>query len=155
VRLTGTIDLVEVIWTLAALPGLLSWIINLVSARRSLRAVVKSDVDDGRLPVAKYAVRKSWVMIGLSFVFVLIGTISMLRPSNPELPVFDLLRAILTAGLLAAPAMISFIGADWRRVENEVLRIARERTIAAQRQALPLPWEIDPLATAPTQDPPE
>lgn len=123
----GTVDLLELIWTVAALPGLVVWVVNLHSARQSLYAVRQAGLRDARAAVARYAVRKSWVMIHLAAVFALIGVISMARPPNPEVPAWDALRVLLTLGLLSAPAVISFIGLDWRRVEHEMLRSARGR----------------------------
>ena len=123
----GTVDLIEVIWTLAAVPGWASWALNLRSAYRSLRAVRGAGIVDGRRMVARYTVRKSWIMMNLSGVFILIGVISMLRPANPAVPQWDALRVVLTVALLGAPAMISYLGADWRRVETEMLRVGAAR----------------------------
>lgn len=123
----GTVDPLELIWTVAALPGLVVWVVNLHSARRSARAVRQAGIRDARAAVARYAVRKSLVMIHLAGVFAMIGIVAMLRPPNPEVPAWDALRILLTVGLLSAPAAISFIGVDWRRVEYETLRSARGR----------------------------
>lgn len=120
----GTVDLVEVVWTAAAIPGWISWAQNLRSAYRSLRAVRGAGITNGRRAVARYTVRKSWIMMNLSGVFILIGGISMLRPANPEVATWDIPRIVLTIALLAAPAMISYLGADWRRVETEMLRVS-------------------------------
>ena len=123
----GTVDLIEVIWTLAALPGVVIWAINRAAAGRSLRAVRAQGIGNGRLVVARYSVFKSNVFIALSLVFVLIGAISMVRPANPEVAEWDWIRVVLTAGLLGAPALISLLGWRWRRVEQEIIALARAR----------------------------
>lgn len=121
----GTVDPIELVWTLAALPGLLVWIVNLVSASRSLRTVRLAGIVNGRRLIARYSVRKCWVLVIISGVFVLIGVSAMLRPPNPAAQHWDWLSLLLTAGLLGAPALITLLGFDWRRVEASVLAMAR------------------------------
>ena len=123
----GTIQWIEVVWTCAALPGLGLWVANRVLAVRSLRAITAAGTTNGRLIIARYSVLKADVFIGISAVFVLIGVISMLRPANPSAPEMDALRAVLTVGLLGAPAAISFLGYKWRDVERRVVALARMR----------------------------
>ena len=123
----GTVDLVELIWTLAAVPGWISWALNLRSAYRSLRAVRGAGIVDGRRTVARYTVRQAWIMMQLSGVFILIGAVAMVRPANPAALQWDAPRVVLTIALLGAPAMISYLGADWRRVETEMLRAGAAR----------------------------
>jgi hypothetical protein len=119
------VDPIEVVWTLAALPGLILWVANYLSAKKALRAVHLFGITDARLVIARYSVMKAGVMIGLSFVFVLIGVISMCRPANPDVPQWDWLRVILTGGLIGGPASISFLGWRWRRAEETILQMAR------------------------------
>ena len=123
----SSVSPLEVAWTLAAVPGLAVWLVNLRSAWRSLRAARHAGIGNGRLIVARYNVRKTLTMIYISAVFVLIGAVAMLRPPNPSVPPLDLLRILQTVGLLSAPALISYIGVSWRRVEYGVLRIAEHR----------------------------
>lgn len=123
----GTIDWIEVVWTLATLPGLVLWISNRILAGRSLRAIKSVGATNGRLIIARYSVMKSNVLIGVQAVFLLIGAISMLRPANPTVASWDWLRVLLTAGLLGAPAAISFLGYRWRVVEQKVTALARLR----------------------------
>ena len=123
--------MLEVIWTGAALPGLVVWAVNLRSARRSLRAVHLVGVVNGRLRVARYGVRQGLVMLYASGVFVLIGVNALLRPVNPAAPEWDALRVLLTIGLISAPALISYLGLDWRRVEVGVL----QRAPAARKES--------------------
>lgn len=124
----GTVEPLELVWTLAALPGLIIWIVNLTSASRSLRAVRSAGIVNGRRRIAQYTVRKCWVLIIISAVFVLIGISALLRPPNPGVPDWDWLRVLLTVGLLGAPALITLLGFDWRRVEASVLHSARHNT---------------------------
>lgn len=124
----GTADPLELIWTLAAFPGLVVWIGNLISAGQSRRAVRLAGISNGRWLIAQYSVRKCWVLITLSGVFVLIGISALLRPPNPGVPHWDWLSLLLTLGLLGAPALITLLGFDWRRVEAAVLNAARHDT---------------------------
>jgi hypothetical protein len=123
----GTVDWIEVVWTLAALPGLLLWLYNRALAKRSLRAIKAAGATNGRLIIARYSVLKANVLIFISAVFVLIGVISMLRPTNAAAAGWDWIRVALTAGLLGAPAAISFLGYRWRAVEAQVVALARLR----------------------------
>jgi hypothetical protein len=116
----NTIDWVEVVWTLAALPGLVLWLTNRSLASGSLRAIRAVGVTNGRLIIARYGVMKCNVLIGVSSVFVLIGLVSMSRPTNPAAADWDWIRVALTVGLLAAPAAISYLGYRWRAVERRV-----------------------------------
>lgn len=123
----GSIQWFEVVWTVAALPGLGLWLANRALAVRSLRAVRAARVTNGRLIIARYSVMKADVLIGVSSVFVLIGVIAMLRPDNPAAASFDPLRLVLTIGLLGAPTAISYLGWRWREVEQQVTALARHR----------------------------
>lgn len=123
----GTVDWIEVVWTLAAVPGLVLWFANRVTAGRSLKAVKLLKITDGRAIVARYSVEKSNILIGVQGVFALIGAISMLRPQNPEVAQWDWLRVILTIGLLGAPFALSYLGFRWRIVDQEIIRLARHR----------------------------
>jgi hypothetical protein len=119
----GTVDPIEVIWTLAALPGLTIWAINRATAARSLKAVKKLGVGNGRLIVARYGVFKADVFIGVSSVFALVGVVAMLRAPNPD-GGWDWVRVLLTIGLLGAPAMIAVLGFRWRVVEKTIVKMA-------------------------------
>jgi hypothetical protein len=119
-----TIEWFEVVWTLAALPGLILWLVNRAYAARSLKAIRALGTTNGRLIIARYSVMKSNVLIGVSLVFVLIGVISMIRPASFD--GFDPLRLVLTLGLLGAPAAISYLGYRWRAVERQVTALARK-----------------------------
>lgn len=123
----ATVDWVEVVWTVAALPGLVLWLINRTYAARSLSAIKAAGATNGRLIIARYSVVKANVLIGVSAVFVLIGVVAMLRPANPGSAGFDPLRILLTIGLLGAPAGISYLGYRWRAVEQRVTALARQR----------------------------
>ena len=123
----GTVEWFEVVWTAAALPGLLLWIANRVLAVRSLRAVRAAGATNGRLIIARYSVMKSDVFIGISAVFVLIGAVAMVRPSNPAATAWDWSRVVLTIGLLGAPAGISYLGYRWRLVERQVTALYLRR----------------------------
>jgi hypothetical protein len=122
-----TIQWFEVVWTAAAVPGLLLWIANRVLATRSLRAIKGMGTTNGRLIIARYSVMKCDVHIGVSAVFVLIGVVAMIRPMNPAAVEWDWSRVALTVGLLGAPAAISFLGYKWRAVEQQVMALARRR----------------------------
>ena len=123
----STVDWIEVVWTLAALPGLVLWLINRISAGRSLRAIRAVAATNGRLIIARYSVQKSNVFIGVSAAFVMIGVVAMVRPANPGVAEWSWSRVVLTAGLLGAPAAISYLGWRWREVERRVTALARHR----------------------------
>jgi hypothetical protein len=128
----ATIEWFEVVWTAAALPGLALWLSNHRLAIRSLRAVRAASVTNGRLIIARYSVLKANVFIGVSGVFVLIGIISMTRPTNPAATTWDWTRTALTLGLLGAPAAIAFLGYKWRAVERQVTALYRRRLDARE-----------------------
>lgn len=120
----STVDWIEVVWTLAALPGIWVWTVNRISAGKTLRAARKMGFTNGRLLWAKYSTLKSDCLLAISLVFVLIGIISMSRPNSTI--GWDWLRVLLTIGLLGAPAIISFLGIKWRAVDQYILKTARE-----------------------------
>ena len=123
----ANIEWFEVVWTAAALPGLALWLSNHLLARRSLRAVRAAGATNGRLLIARYSVMKSYIFIGISSVFVLIGIVAMARPTNPGAAAWDWSRVALTIGLLGAPAAISYLGYRWRAVEQQVTALYRRR----------------------------
>jgi hypothetical protein len=123
----GTIEWFEVVWTLAAVPGLGLWTANHHLAVRSLRAVRAVGATNGRLIIARYSVTKARVFINVSAAFVLVGIVAMTRPPNPAAVDWDWTRVVLTLGLLGAPAAIAFLGHKWRAVEQQVTALYRRR----------------------------
>jgi hypothetical protein len=126
--ITRTIDLIEVAWILAAVPGLLLWVGNRVLAVRSLRAIRALGATNGRLIVARYGVRKANIMIFVQSVFVLIGAIAMTRPTNQAVAAqWDWSRTALAVALLGAPVALAVLGYQWRSVERQITALARAR----------------------------
>src|SRR5215207_3812066 len=128
----ATIEWFEVVWTAAAIPGLVLWLSNHRLAVRSLRAIRTTGATNGRLIIARYMVQKALVLIGVSAAFALVGVIAMTRPTNPAATAWDWARIALTLGLLGAPAGIAYLGYRWRGVEQQVTALYRRRLDARE-----------------------
>lgn len=124
----GTADLVEVLWTLSALPGLVMWLVNLAAANRSRKAMVVLGYGNGRLLWARFGVLLTSVFSTVELVFVLIGVVAMLR-SRPANMGGDWTRPVLTVGLIGASALIAFVGWRWRVVDHELVERYRQRRL--------------------------
>lgn len=119
----GTVDLIEVLWTLAALPGLVLWLTNRIIAGRSLRAVIRLRVSNGRMLWARFSVLLTNVFVGVEAVFVLVGGIALFRESTGN----DVIRFVLAFALIGASALITWVGWRWRVVDQELVKLGRER----------------------------
>lgn len=119
----ATVSLLELLWTLAALPGLALWSLNAWSAARSLQAIRSIGAANGRLTWAQFSLHLTLVFVVIDIVFVIIGGISMTRLSNPSGS--QLSTQVIGAGLLLASAAISLLSYRWRVVD--MILIGRSR----------------------------
>ena len=125
--LTATIDLAEVVWTLAALPGLVMWLANRRDAGRMRAAARTLPRPNGRLAWAQFAVLFTNVMVGVELVYICLGAVGMIRPPNPAASERPLIGLVIVLGLIAASAAVSFLGWRWRAVDRQLVAMARAR----------------------------
>lgn len=121
----GTADLTEIVWTLAAVPGLVLWLVNRVAAGRSRRAVRRLGVGNGRLVWARFSVLLTDVFVLIETVFVVVGISAMLRAPSPDSTTLS--RLIVSVGFAGVSCLITFVGYRWRVVEAEILAGAQAR----------------------------
>lgn len=121
----ATVSLLELLWTLAALPGLVLWSVNAWNASKSLRAIRSIGARNGRLTWAQFSLHMTVVFVVIDVVFVLIGGISMTRMANPSGS--QLSTQVIGAGLLLASVAISLLSYRWRVVDMILIGRARRR----------------------------
>ena len=136
----GTADVVEVLWTVAALPGLIVWLVNRAAASRSLEAVRTLGFGNGRMVWAKFGVLLTTAFVAVESTFVLLGVISMLR-SRPAQMGGDWTRPALTVGLIGTSLLIAFVGYRWRAVDVYLVSAARDRRVREDNEARELALE--------------
>lgn len=126
--LTATIEAAEVVWTLAALPGLVMWLVNRRDAGRMRAGARKLPQPNGRLAWARFAVHFTTVMVGVEATYVGLGVVGMTRPPNPAANVQSpLVGLAIVLGLITASAAVSFLGWRWRQVDRQLIAMARAR----------------------------
>lgn len=121
----ATVSLLELLWTLAALPGMVLWSVNAWNASKSLRAIRSIGARNGRLTWAQFSLHMTVVFVVIDVVFVLIGGISMTRMANPSGS--QLSTQVIGAGLLLASVAISLLSYRWRVVDMILIGRARRR----------------------------
>ena len=121
----GTADLTEIVWTLAALPGLVLWLANRVEAGRGRRAVMKMKIGNGRLVWAQFSVLLTNVFVVIELVLVVVGAIAMSRSSPAEATALS--QIVVGVGFAGASCLITFVGYRWRAVDTQIVAAARAR----------------------------
>ena len=126
ISLTPTIQVLEVLWVLVAIPGLVRWTLNRRTSTKYVRALRSMGGGNGRMVVAKFAVRETTAFVTIESIFVLIGFLSMTSAPNPTALQYTSL--VVALGFIAASVYITLLGRDWSRVDALVLRISIDRT---------------------------
>lgn len=121
----GTASLIEMIWTLVALPGLVLWGVNTRSATLTIRAAKRSGISNGRMEWARFGRLLTACFLFVEFVFLAAGVIAMMRPSNPGSP--QTLNYAFAGIFILASIIVTFVGKEWRRVDRYLVAAARER----------------------------
>ncbi|MCA1570799.1 MAG: hypothetical protein LC798_10880 [Chloroflexi bacterium] len=114
-------QLEEVLWTLAALPGLIMWVRNRIVTGRTLKAAqqLQLHLTNGRLVWAKFARRKTTVLAGIELVFVLVGVLAMTRAPNPYATTGA--RLVTLVSLICASAALTWLAYDWQNVHRALI----------------------------------
>lgn len=131
--LTNTIQLAELVWTLIALPGLVLWIINRISAGQTLRAARAMGISNGRMLFARFGVRETTAWTVIDAVFVIIGVVAMTNASNPDADDSPT-RLLVAAGLIGASCIVTYLGWSWREIDVALVRLAAERAAELDRE---------------------
>lgn len=125
-EITATVQLYELLWMLSAIPGLGVWLANWIRAGRSLAAAKTLTPRNGRLLWARFARRLTTFMVLIEGVFLGVGLRAMALPSNPTAS--EASSAAVAALFVAMSLAVSWIGRDWRRVDELLLQqAARQR----------------------------
>lgn len=132
--LTRTVDLVEVVWVLAALPGLWLWAANARETRQDRTAASAIGQRESATYLwASFSVLLTRTFVAIELLFVILGVVAMFRENPPDDP--SPWFRFVTAGLLvAASVCLSWLAYRWRRVNQAILRAARDR-LARERSA--------------------
>lgn len=121
----GTASWLEILWTLAAIPGFVLWFHNAHYARKSLRAAKQLKNTNGRLLWAKFSFRLTGLMTFIEFTFIIVGCIALLLAPNPTSTLVSTI--IISGGLIICSIFITLLAYQWRAVEYQILEIARLR----------------------------
>lgn len=125
IEFTSTIDLGEVLWVLAALPGFWFWVRNRMEAGLDYKAAETIVPRNGRYLWARFSVFLTNVLVGIEILFLALGGLAMLRvpPGGPH----PELRWVTIGGLILASAVITLLAIRWQQVNAEIVRAARDR----------------------------
>ncbi len=115
---------VEIMLVLAALPGLVLWLLNMKIAIRAKRAVDTFRVMDGRQIISKHQIRSTASWAGIHLLFVLIGLLlwSYTRPGE-----VTIVREIIYALAITALLWLSYLAWDWRQMHYRLFGLAGKK----------------------------
>jgi hypothetical protein len=126
--ITSTIDFFEIVWTLAAIPGLWFWIGNRLEAGLDAKAAASIVPRNGRFLWARFSVFLTNTFIGIEVLFVLLGITAMTRPVAPVADgTTNFYRLVLVIGLISASCVITMLAYRWRQVNAEIVSAARRK----------------------------
>jgi hypothetical protein len=136
--ITTNIDVGELLWVAAALPGLWYWAGNRLEAGLDLKAAASIVPRNGRYLWARFSVFLTNVFIGVELVFITLGVAAFFRPTPTDgLP---LSRLVTVAALIGASLAITMLAYRWRQVNAEIVHAARDK----QKPTRELPPETPP-----------
>jgi hypothetical protein len=145
--LSRTIDPIEVIWVLAAVPGLWLWARNAGETQRDLAAARSIAARDGRYLWASFSVLLTRTFVGIEALFVILGVVAMFREQPPDDP-SPWFRWVTAGLLVGASVLLSWLAYRWRSVNKMILAVARERV--AERRIPRLPRDPPPPPPPPS-----
>jgi hypothetical protein len=124
-NLTRTISLVEALWAVLAVFGLIVHTVNATAANGDVRRLVLSATNSVRLLIATDSQRTEWVLWITQVAYVIAASLAMLRPPPIRtlgFPINSTLYLFLIAeGLLVWSSIIR------RRTRHEVIQILEDR----------------------------
>ena len=122
----GPVSLLEIIWTIAALPGLWLWFRNWIEALRTRRYARLAGVTNGRMIWAQFSVWLTFIFVFIELFFVGLGGIAMMRyPVAPVNPGW--LNYFSAAGFIAVSMAVTYVGLLWRNVDRHLIQASRKR----------------------------
>lgn len=121
--MSNSVQLIEVIWTIATVPGLIVWAFNLRAAWLSLRATQELHSDLSTRIYAGVGVRLSVAAISVESIFLLWGLFGMSQPSTTER--ITPMGLVITVGLVVIALVVAVLGFDIRRADAAVMDLAR------------------------------
>lgn len=135
IAITPTVDVGELLWIAAALPGLWLWLRNLREAKQDLRAVRAISPRNGRFLWARFSVLLTRTFVGIEVLFVLLGGVALFRvpPMDPHPET----RYVTIGGLIVASIVISVIAQRWASVNAEIVQAARDKHLTLERELPP------------------
>lgn len=133
--ITETIDVGEVVWILAALPGWWFWLRNRLEAGLDARAASTIVPRNGRYLWAKFSVFLTNTFVGIETLFIVLGGVAMFRvpPMDPHPET----RYVTVSGLILASLVITLLAYRWKQVNAEIVQAAREKHPPADRELPP------------------
>lgn len=134
--ITPTIDVGELIWILAAIPGLWFWVRNRLEAGIDAKAAATIVPRNGRYLWARFSVFLTNTFVGIELLFLLLGGVALFRP--PPMDPQPGTRVVTIAGLTIASVVITLLAYRWKQVNEEIVRAARARTHPAERELPPV-----------------
>lgn len=125
IKITETIDWIDILWTAIAVVGLFLWLKNLRQAMISLRAVKQMKISNGRRLWARFSVYLTSTMVTIELVFLGIGISSMIRAAGTETSQM-VARWVTIFLFLLVTAAITVLAYRWGEVDREILRLAQK-----------------------------
>jgi hypothetical protein len=126
IDITPTIQLSEVVWLLACLPGLIIWTLNLKMALkdRKVTRLLYSDRGDPALLWSNYSVADTRLFVIVEWIFVFVGAFYLTQlPDNSTL----IVRWTVVGLFVYVAVSITRSGLMWRSVDRRMKEIAKRK----------------------------
>lgn len=120
----ATVQTAELLWFVAALPGLWLWLVNLRTAILTLRASRAARISEIGSLWARFSVTIITLLVYVEIAFVVIGAIAMTAVPSPTA---SAVRSwVFAAIFISASLGITAAAFLWRRVDSAFVRLAAE-----------------------------
>ena len=122
--LPPTIQLIELLWTISAVPGLIFWILNFLSAWRSRKAVKLYGGTKSMRIYANFAIESTLIMIYIEVIMCSLGVLFMIMPNVSTSP--SLTKNILAITLISVSVSLSYKAFKWQLVDRTILGMGKK-----------------------------
>lgn len=120
----GTLRLVEVVWIVTGVPGLVLWLFNLRTAQIARRAVkLVGEFDEASAALAGTVFRLTLGAVAVELVFIVWGVLGLFV--SVETQDASLLGWIVTIGIVFISLTVFLVGFDVRRTIKSVSYLSR------------------------------
>lgn len=120
--LPNTVQIIEILWVIAAMPGLWFWVVNIRTALQAKLATEELGTRDGASVWVYFSIEFTVFFTCAEIIFILIGILAMFLPIPPAATIMT--RYVFGGLLILISLGITYEAFRWKRVHESILRMA-------------------------------